>query len=216
MTFDLTRQEMEQEESTGHAIDTMLYMLRTAQPGVVTSVNLARNTVNVQPALMGKISGKSANNLPIVQDVPILFYGAGDFVVTHKPAVGDLCMLIVSDRSLSRWKLSGGVVDPGERRRNDLTDSVAYFGLNHFAGAYPAIKDGIDIRSRDGQTSLNLTGAGVTLTVGGAPIFNATGSSVAFSVPITAPEATIAGVTQSTHVHTGVQSGPNTTGGPTN
>ena len=211
---DLTRQELEQEEAMSHSIDTMLYMLRTAQPGVVTSVDLARNVVNVQPAIMGKLAGKPANNLPIVQDVPILYYGAGDFTVTHKPKVGDLCMLLVSDRSLSRWKLSGGVVDPGERRRNDLTDSVAYFGLNHFAGAYPDIKDGIDIRTRDGQTSLNLTGADLALTIGGAPIFTASAGVVAFSVPITTPEATIAGRVFTAHEHTGGTEGDGTTGAP--
>lgn len=213
---DLTRQEMEQEESLDHAIDTMLYRLRTAQPAIVQSVDLARNVVSVQPAIMGKLRGKSAKALPVVLDVPILYYGAGDFVVTHAPQVGDVCLLIAGDRSLSRWKLSGGVVDPAERRRHDLTDSVAFFGLNHFSGAYPLVKSGIDIRTRDGQTSLNLTAGNLALSIGGAPIFTASAGEVAFSVPITAPEATINGVTQTTHKHTGVSTGPSTTGGPVN
>lgn len=211
---DLTRQELEQEEALSHSIDTMMYLLRTSQPGVVTSVDLARNVVNVQPAIMGKLSGKAANPLPIVQDVPIAYYGAGGFVVTHKPAVGDLCLLLASDRSLSRWKLSGGVVDPGERRRHDLTDSVAYFGLNHFGAAYPAIKDGIDVRSRDGSTSLNIKDGEASLTLSGTPIFTATPASVAFSVPIISPEATIAGRVFTTHEHTGGTEGDGTTGAP--
>lgn len=216
MTVDLSRQELEQEEALQHSIDTMLYKLRTAQPGIVISFDSAKNTVQVQPCIQGKLRGKPAAPLPELLDIPVAFYGAGDYVVTHKPKPGDVCLLVASDRSLARWKQTGGVVDPAERRRHDLSDSVALFGLNHFEAAYQDIKDGIDIRTRNGLTSLNLIGTQLSLEINGAPIFTASAGSVAFSVPITAPEATIAGVVQSTHKHTGVQPGPSLTEGPTN
>lgn len=200
---DLTRQELEQEEALTHSIDTMLYLLRTSQPGIVVAFNEAQNTVQVQPCIQGKQAGKQARALPELLDVPVAFYGAGGYVVTHKPQAGDVCLLIANDRSLSRWKQSGGVVDPGERRRHNLTDSVAYFGLNHFAQAYQDIKTGIDIRTRDGLTSLNLTQTQLALEIGGAPIFTASAGGVAFSVPITAPEATIAGRVFTAHRHGG-------------
>ena len=211
---DLTRQELEAQEARQFEIDTMMYLLRTAQPGIVTGLDLARNTVDVQPAIQGKLRGQPAKSLPIVLSVPIAYYGAGDFVVTHKPAVGDTCLLIACDRSLSVWKQSGGVVDPVERRRHNLTDSVAFFGLNAFSGAYPAIKDGVDVRSRDGQTSLHLNDGHLALSIGGAPIFTATGGSVAFNVPITAPQATINGIVFTTHTHQGVTPGSGNTGVP--
>ena len=200
---DLTRQELEQEEALTHSIDTMLYLLRTAQPGIVVAFNEAQNTVHVQPSIQGKQAGKAAKALPQLLDVPVAFYGAGGYVITHKPQAGDVCLLIANDRSLSRWKQSGGVVDPGERRRHNLTDSVAYFGLNHFAQAYQGIKDGIDIRTRDCQTSLNLTAGELALSIGGAPIFTASAGGVAFSVPISSPEATIAGRVFTAHRHGG-------------
>jgi hypothetical protein len=245
---DLTRQELEEEEALNHSIDTMLYLLRTGTPGVVVSFNQSQNTVQVQPSLMGKQRNRDARPLPELLDVPVAFYGAGGYVVTHLPKKGDVCLLIASDRSLSRWKQAGGVIDPTERRRHNLTDSVAFFGLNHFADSYPDVKDGIDIRTRDGTTYINLLadqikaeipgatvtmtattldtvigsaawhmdGATQSLTLAGTPIYTATASGVAFSVPIIAPEATIAGVTQSTHKHTGVTPGVGTSGGPTN
>lgn len=213
---DLTRQELEAEEAMQHSIDTMLYLLRTAQPGVVVAFNEAQNTVQVQPCIMGKQAKKDAKPLPELLDVPVSFYGAGGYVITHKPQAGDVCLLVASDRSLSRWKQSGGVVDPGERRRHNLTDSVAFFGLNHFAAAYQSIKEGIDIRTRDGQTSLNLTTGELALSIGGTPIFTASAGAVAFSVPITAPQATINGVAFTTHKHTSVTPGSGTSGGPTN
>lgn len=213
---DLTRQELEAEEAMQYSIDTMLYLLRTSQPAVVISFNETQNTVHVQPSIMGKQAKKDAKPLPELLDVPVSFYGAGGYVITHKPQAGDVCLLVASDRSLSRWKQAGGVIDPGERRRHNLTDSVAFFGLNHFAAAYQNIKDGIDVRTRDGLTSLNLKQTELALTINGAPIFTAMAGSVAFSVPITAPEATIGGVIQTTHNHTGVTPGSGTSGGPTN
>lgn len=211
---DLTRQELEQQEARQFEIDTMLYLLRTAQPGQVTAVDLARNTVDVQPCLMGKLRGQPANPLPIVLSVPIVYYGAGDFVVTHEPKPGDFCLLLACDRSMSIWKQTGGVVDPVERRRHNLTDSVAFFGLNGFAAAYQAIKDGIDMRSRDGQTSLHINDSQLDLSIGGTPIFTATSASVAFNVPIIAPEATIGGIVFTPHEHTGGTEPDGTTGAP--
>lgn len=216
---DLTRQELEAEEAMQYSIDTMLYLLRTAQPGVVVAFNEAQNTVQVQPCIMGKQAKKDAKPLPELLDVPVSFYGAGGYVITHKPQAGDVCLLVASDRSLSRWKQSGGVIDPGERRRHNISDSVAFFGLNHFASAYQDIKDGIDVRTRDGLTYINLQADKIDATIGaakfvmqegtqsltlaGTPIYTATPSLVAFSVPITAPEATIAGRVFTTHRHGG-------------
>jgi len=200
---DLTRQELEAEEALQYSIDTMLYLLRTAQPAVVISFNETQNTVHVQPSIMSKMAKRNAKPLPELLDVPVSFYGAGGYVITHKPQAGDVCLLMASDRSLTRWKQAGGVIDPGERRRHNLTDSVAFFGLNHFAAAYQNIKEGIDIRTRDGQTSLNLTAGQLALSIGGAPIFTASDGAVAFSVPISAPEATIAGRVFTTHRHGG-------------
>lgn len=211
---DLTRQELEQEEALNHSIDTMLYLLRTGTPAVVVSFNEAQNSVQVQPSLMGKQRNRDARPLPELLDVPVSFYGAGDYVITHKPKAGDVCLLIASDRSLSRWKQAGGVIDPGERRRHNLTDSVAFFGLNHYGAAYKDVKDGIDIRTRDGKTSLNLKSTELSLTINSLPIFTAIAGQVAFSVPIIAPQATINGITFTTHEHTGGTEGDGTTGVP--
>lgn len=227
---DLTRQELEAEEAMQYSIDTMLYLLRTAQPAVVISFNETQNTVHVQPSLMGKLANREAKPLPELLDVPVSFYGAGDYVITHKPQTGDVCLLMANDRSLSRWKQAGGVIDPGERRRHNLTDSVAFFGLNHFAAAYQNIQDGIDIRTRDGLTYINLQADKIDATIGaakfvmqegtqsltlaGTPIYTATTELVAFSVPISAPEATIAGRVFTDHEHTGGTEGDGTTGAP--
>lgn len=212
---DLTRQEITSDEAVGFAIDSVLYRLRTATVGVVQSFNAAQNTVTVQPCIMRKQRGKSvAEPLPVLQDIPVAYYGAGGYVVTFQPQKGDYCVLMASDRSLARWKLTGGVVDPAQRHRHDLSDSVAYFGLNEFSGAIGSLRAGMDIRTRDGQTSFHLEDGKQTMTVGGTKVAEMTSSGVEFFVPVTGTSGTFGGITVESHVHGGVQSGASNTGGP--
>ena len=204
MTVDIDREELEGHEAMGFAIDSMLYRLRTNVPAFVTAVNLAKNTVDVQPAVMRKVNGVIAP-APPVMDVPIAFYGAGGFVVTFQPAVGDMCELWVNDRSIERLKLAGGVNDPGKIRRHDITDSVAYFGFNDYGNAYPDIKSGMEVRSRDGNTSFHVENDKITLTVGGVPTAVFESSGVDFKVPVSHNGVNIG----NDHFHAGSPTAPN-------
>jgi len=230
---DINREELEGHEAMGFAIDSILYRLRTITPAVVTAVNLAKNTVDVQPVIMRKVNG-ILGPLPPVMDVPIAYYGAGGFVVTFEPSVGDMCELMVNDRSIERLKMTGGVTDPGKIRRHDITDSVAYFGFNDYGNAYPDIKSGMEVRSRDGSTSFHVEGDKITLTVGGVEVVTYEVAMINFKVPVIysvggVPVTDISGSGTSftggtlthngvnigsTHQHSGVQSGGSNTGNP--
>lgn len=233
MTVDIDREELEGHEAMGFAIDSMLYRLRTNVPAFVTAVNLAKNTVDVQPAVMRKVNGVIAP-APPVMDVPIAFYGSGGFVVTFQPAVGDMCELWVNDRSIERLKLAGGVNDPGKIRRHDISDSVAYFGFNDYGNAYPDIKSGMEVRSRDGNTSFHVENDKITLTIAGVEVATYEAAMINFKVPVIysvagVPVSNISGAGTAftggtlthngknigdTHAHSGVQSGPSNTGAP--
>jgi len=230
---DINREELEGHEAMGFAIDSILYRLRTITPAVVTAVNLTKNTVDVQPVIMRKVNG-ILGPLPPVMDVPIAYYGAGGFVVTFEPAIGDMCELMVNDRSIERLKLAGGVADSGKVRRHDMTDSVAYFGFNDYGNSYPDIKSGMEVRSRDGTTSFHVEGDKITLTVGGVELATYEASVINFKVPVIysvggVPMSSISGAGTSftggtlthnsvnigsDHKHSGVQTGPDNTGNP--
>ena len=164
--------------------------------------------------------------------MPVGFYQAGGFVITHNPSPGDVCMLLISDRNISKWKLTGGIVDPKSPQHHNMNDAVAYFGLNAFPDAVSGVQDGIDVRSLDGSVSLHVNASSITskvgdsthtltasnysLSVGGANTMTATASGVNFGVPVTMPNgATINGIPFNTHKHTGVETGGGTSGGPT-
>lgn len=212
--LDLDRQEYESDEVADYLFGMQSLRLRTIMIAQCISFDSNKNTVNVQPLLQRKINGV-VENMPVISDVPVGFYGAGGMVMTMQPAKGDTCALWISDRSLEQWKLKGGITDPGMGRHHHFTDAIAYFGLNAFDEAYPDVKAGADIRSRDGSTSLNILPGIMNLTINGQNIALFGQEQVSFFVPLVAPDvSTSSGVSLQNHTHGGVESGGSSTGGP--
>lgn len=172
--------------------------MHTSMPAQVVSYDDSRNTVEVQPVLKRKRENGSSVAIAPIVEVPVCFYRAGGFAVTVKPQSGDYCVLVFQERSIDLWKRAGGVIDPKKPRKFSLTDAVAVFGAWPFADALPSVKSGIDLRTDDGQASLNLTGSEMSLALGGASIFTATASGVIFDVDITAPNITATGIAATT------------------
>ena len=187
-------------------------LVQAAAEEIAISFNAANNTVVVQPCLQRKFNGDEVpSNLPLINDVPVAFFGGGGFFITTTPAKGDYCLLMISDRCIELWKQAGGIVSPRKARHHDMTDAIAYFGLNPFNSAIPSVQTGaIHIRSKDGLTGVKIKNDTITLEQGGVAIGTVTGSSVAFTVNVTAPDfITDAGVSLGGHTHTG-DSGGNT------
>lgn len=213
MLLDTSMHEMEGDESQGYLFDQLSLHLRTMMLAECVSFDDARNCVTVQPLLQTNIDGQ-VSNIPPIKDVPVGYYQAGGFAVTHKPAKGDVCMLLISDRNIAQWKLTGGIIDPKSPQHHNMNDGVAYFGLNAFPDAISGIKSGIDIRSKDGGNSLNVASGTATLTLGGTEIFTATASGINFGVHVNMPQgAMINGREFISHAHDGVESGGDNSGG---
>ena len=88
------RSELSLAKAFSMQFDANSLLLRTILPAQVVEVNLERNSVDVQPVLQGKRSNEeNPYLLPIVNDVPIQYYGAGNFWITYEPKPGDYCVL---------------------------------------------------------------------------------------------------------------------------
>lgn len=210
---DMEKTEITDSELFDEVINQALLMTRTIMIAECVSFSEDRNTVDVQPALRRKFSNKTeASLLPIIRDVPVAFYGAGGVVVTYRPEPGDVCELHIVDRAIDAWKKLGGIVDPAKPRHHDMSDAVAYFGLNAYPNAYKNLRGGMDIRTRDGATSLNVLAGSIVATVGGTKVATMTASKVVFDVPIEAPKVKAAGKELAGHTHGGVQGGNDNTG----
>lgn len=189
MGIDTNKQELTDGEKLDFVIEQFLLKTRTIMVAECVEFNEQRNTVSVQPLIQRKGIGETeASNLPIIQDVPVSYYGGGGVVITYKPEKGDVCELWINDRSIEQWKKKGGITDPQRARHHNFSDAVAYFGLNEYDNAYQNLKGGMDIRTRDGNTSLHLIDQSVEVQINNAPIMTLTSSSATFTVPIKGPE----------------------------
>lgn len=113
--------------------------LRVSVPAKIVSFDSATQTATVQPLLKDsrEIDGERVTlDLPLVEDVPVQFPGAGGYVVTFPVNAGTPCWLVVSDRAIDNWhKAPSNPVDPGIERTHDLTDCCAILGVRSSSAA---------------------------------------------------------------------------------
>lgn len=225
------------EESLRLALENAQSQIWTATPAIVQAVNLAAQTLSVQPAIQGTLSNPDGTtqtvNLPLLVDVPIVWPRAGGFALTFPIAVGDEVLVVFGARCIDSWWQSGGVGAPAEARMHDLSDGFAILAPTSQPKKFANVSStNVQLRDTAGTTYVEITPGGNARVVGAsaidieAPTINLNGSS---AVNVTAPTIalngqvtqasgsfSIGGIVFGTHKHTGVQSGPSNTGGPTN
>ncbi len=133
------------------ALDARLTDVRVSLPGIVQSYDAARQRADVQPAIrdgyFDEAGERAADDLPVVTEVPVVFPGAGAASITWPLSPGDEVLLVFSSSSLDRWLARGGVVDPEDDRRHDLTDAIAIPGLRHARLPAAALGAGVVVRA---------------------------------------------------------------------
>jgi len=216
------------EESLRMALESYASQLWTALPASVVSVNLAAQTISVQPTIQGSVADPSGNvrlvNLPVLVDVPLVWPKAGGFALTFPVAAGDEVLVVFSCRCIDSWWQSGGIGAPAESRMHDLSDGFAILAPTSQPKKLSNVSStNVQLRNYAGDTLVeitpdgkaNITGASeINLT---APVINLTGTmNLNGQMTQSGGSMTIGGVTFGTHKHTGVQTGGGTSGGPTN
>ena len=217
------------------AIGEALSNLHTATIAKVTAVQ--EKTISVQPVINRVIDGRSIQ-LPQFTKVPPLFMQGGGSYTAHPIAVGDYCLLILTERCFDRWYSGSDFQDPAEFRMHDYSDGIAIVGINPQAGALtiPSVIQQTGDANADGdhthqgdrtqtgnQTIIgdlhvdgNVTVTGNITCLGTIAAGNYTGlagGAMTASVSIeTTADVVASGISLSTHTHPGDSGG--TTGGP--
>lgn len=224
------------EESLRLALENAQANLWTATPGVVSAVNLAAQTVSVQPSIQGTVTAPDGSsqlvNLPLLVDVPIVWPRAGGFALTFPIAAGDEVLVVFASRCIDSWWQSGGVGAPAEARMHDLSDGFAILAPTSQPKKFANVSSAnVQLRDTAGTTFVEITPGGVARVVGAssvdieAPTINLSGDSVSIEaatitmngqVTQTSGSFSIGGITFGSHKHSGVQPGSGTSGGPTN
>jgi hypothetical protein len=114
------------------AIQFALSNLHTATIGRVVAVSA--KTIDVQPVI-SRVVDKQSIPLPVFTKVPPLFMQGGTSHTTYPIAVGDYCLLIITERCFDRWYEGQDSQSPAEMRMHDYSDGVAIVGLNPRASA---------------------------------------------------------------------------------
>ena len=222
------------EESLRLAMESQQAQIWTALPGVVAAVNLAAQTLSVQPTVQGSVASpdgaKQLVNLPLLVDVPIVWPRAGGFALTFPIAAGDEVLVVFASRCIDSWWQSGGIGAPAEARMHDLSDGFAILAPTSQPKKLSGVSStNVQLRDETGTTYVEITPDGKARVVAAtqidveAPTVNITGDlnvtgevNLVGQLTQSGGSMTIGGVVFGAHKHTGVQPGSGTSGGPTN
>lgn len=188
-TSDIRKRELEDLSAS----------LRTATPGIVKGVDLEKQTVTVQIALQGVIIEQSGEkvytDIPLLQDVPIVWPRAGGFALTFPIKVNDECLVVFGERCIDSWWQSGGVQKPMDDRMHDLSDAFAIFGVTSQPRKLPSVADNaVELRDDARANWISLRAGSLDIKIAGPTNVVTTDATVtAQTTTITAPHNTVDG-----------------------
>ena len=110
--------------------------IRASLPGIIQSYDKTTQTAVIQPAIMETLD-RTAQPLPLLQDVPVFFMGGAQQAVTYKVSPGDECLVVFADTAIDAWQRSGGVQPAVTPRRHSLSDGFALVGFRSRPNTLP-------------------------------------------------------------------------------
>lgn len=158
-------------------IEVALSGLYCVLPGYVVKYEYRTCKASVQPAIkktylttveeeLLPTEVKNLSQLPIIEDVPVLWPRTADFIIHAPLAKGDGVLLLFSDRSLEGFlnANSGRTVDAPDNRKHSLSDAIAIPGLYGFKNVNPSsgfnqveiiYKDAAIVIEENGRVDIN-------------------------------------------------------------
>lgn len=166
-----------QLQITRNAIRAALANLWTALPCEVVEYNSEAVTVSVQPLIKIPVHLPDGEietvEMPMLLDVPVMFPCAGGFTITHPIKKGDECLVNFADRNIDLWWQSGGIQDPFDTRKHDLSDGFAFFRPQSQAKKIKNISTtDLEIRNDANTCKIQITADGVINFHGTKSVFH--------------------------------------------
>lgn len=108
--------------------------LRNTHTSLIAKVSkINQKTINCIPVISRVVNDEKID-LPEFAEVPILNFLGGSSSIQMPIAVGDYCILFVSERCFDGWYNGQDFEKPLEARIHDYSDSIAFVGLKNKAG----------------------------------------------------------------------------------
>lgn len=119
----------EEGEQIEEIVQETMFRTRCCIPAIVQKYNSSNNTVECQPAIREKITQVDGTEsyvlIPILINVPVAFPESSLGGIKFPLSKGDEVLVVFSDLSIDNFWKNGGVQNPIESRRHDLSDGIA-------------------------------------------------------------------------------------------
>jgi hypothetical protein len=178
------------------SFDSFISNIHTSMPGVIQSYDNTKKKVEVLPLVKKKFKNGQVLSFPVISNVPVIFPGTNNAIISFPLSRGDGCLIIFSERSLERF-LSSNLeeVEPQDPRKFSISDAICIPGLFSFS------KPG---RVGDNNQLEIYYDAG-TVDIQGADNFAVKYNELKSKLDALQGQLT-------SHVHTGVTTGPGSSG----
>ncbi len=190
--------------------DITLMDMEKVLPGIVQSYDRTTNRAVVKPAVTGIASLGQKIPKPELVNIPVLTLQGGGIFMSFPLKAGDSGWLIACDRDISVFKQNLEESSPNSYRKHCFND--AFFIPDKINNISVSEDDtgAVVISTLDGGTKFSLKDGEIKLT--GKTII--TGDTKIDGTLTVSGDVTGAGISLSTHTHTGVEPGSGNTGGP--
>lgn len=195
-----------------------------ATPCIVESYDSEKVTITAYPAIkipMRKEDGTiSMEEIPILQDVPVMFTRGGGCTITHPIKKGDECFVVFADRCIDVWWQNGGIQPPFDNRKHDLSDAFAFFAPQSQPNRVQNIStDALQIRTDDGDSFIELNPSTQEIKIKASKVTIDADVEITKTLTVNGLIKSLTDVLAKTvsllsHRTTGVVSGANTSGPP--
>ena len=136
------------------AIDSALKEVHTCLPAVVTRFDSALQLIDAQITIKRKLAGELVN-LPLLVNVPIRYWRSTTFSITFPIEIGDHVKIFFAERSIDTWLTEGGLQDPFDIRKFDLSDAFAEPVMYHQKDVIPNFSPtNMEIKTNSGDTKI--------------------------------------------------------------
>lgn len=115
---------------------TLMSSVHTTMPGSIEKYD-GKRIASVKPNVQRRLADGTYLELPVIEEVPVLFLGSSDFSFTYPLKKGDPVMIHFCERSIEEWLQSGTESKPEDLRRFSLTDAIAVPGLYNDKAKFP-------------------------------------------------------------------------------
>lgn len=161
MPFDTNQLVNDQTRTFKDMLNALKAGFWVTLPCIVVSYDSDKVTITAQPTIripMRKEDGTiSMEEIPVLQDVPVMFTRGGGCVITHPIKKDDECLVVFADRCIDLWWQNGGIQNPFDNRKHDLSDGFALFAPQSQPNRVKNIStEALQIRTENGEAFIEL------------------------------------------------------------